>query len=256
VAPAQRAGRDRSAPVPGAACCGSLRSRHAHPFLVISPFAKKNFISDTFISQASIPRFIEDNWLNGERLGVGSFDATTGSIMDMFDFNKPDEKTLILDPTFGTHCGYEEALLSEQACTIAHSYGFSAPASWRVPSSPPNRKVYPAKTQIRFIWYVVPSNRFPPWRSSPGANHRENRRDRHPLALSPRSRRGGRRLQQLEIGGLAVRLLGNIFRADTAWIEDRFRIRRLDFVQRHSDSIAGAVRTVLNRSPGLDGARC
>jgi phospholipase C len=72
------------------------------PFLVISPFAKKNFISDTFISQASIPRFIEDNWLNGERLGGGSFDATTGSIMDMFNFNKPDEETVILDPTFGT----------------------------------------------------------------------------------------------------------------------------------------------------------
>jgi phospholipase C len=72
------------------------------PFLVISPFAKKNFISDTLISQASIPRFIEDNWLNGERLGGGSFDATTGSIMDMFNFNKAKETTLILDPTFGT----------------------------------------------------------------------------------------------------------------------------------------------------------
>jgi phospholipase C len=72
------------------------------PFLVISPFAKKNFISDTLISQASIPRFIEDNWLDGKRLGGGSFDATTGSIMDMFNFNKANETKLILDPTFGT----------------------------------------------------------------------------------------------------------------------------------------------------------
>jgi phospholipase C len=69
---------------------------------LISPFAKKNFISHTFISQASIPRFIEDNWLNGQRLGGGSFDATTGSILDMFDFNKARETELILDPTFGT----------------------------------------------------------------------------------------------------------------------------------------------------------
>jgi phospholipase C len=58
------------------------------PFLVISPYAKANYVSHTLISQASIARFIEDNWLNGERLGGGSFDATTGSIMDMFDFSK------------------------------------------------------------------------------------------------------------------------------------------------------------------------
>ena len=72
------------------------------PFVVISPFAKKNFVSHTLISQASVPQFIEDNWLKGERLGGGSFDATTGSIMDMFDFNKSDDRKLILDPTFGT----------------------------------------------------------------------------------------------------------------------------------------------------------
>jgi phospholipase C len=72
------------------------------PFVVISPFAKKNFVSHTFISQASIPQFIEDNWLKGERLGGGSFDATAGSIMDMFDFNQKRETILMLDPTFGT----------------------------------------------------------------------------------------------------------------------------------------------------------
>jgi phospholipase C len=54
------------------------------------------------ITQASIPQFIEDNWLNGARLGGGSFDATTGSIVDMFNFNKKNSTTLILDPTFGT----------------------------------------------------------------------------------------------------------------------------------------------------------
>jgi phospholipase C len=72
------------------------------PFLVISPFAKQNYVSHVFITQASIPRFIEDNWLNGERLGGGSFDATTGSIMDLFDFNQKKSTKLILDPTFGT----------------------------------------------------------------------------------------------------------------------------------------------------------
>ena len=72
------------------------------PFMVISPFAKKNYVSHVLITQASIPQFIEDNWLKGERLGGGSFDATTGSIMDMFDFNQTKTRKLILDPTFGT----------------------------------------------------------------------------------------------------------------------------------------------------------
>jgi phospholipase C len=72
------------------------------PFMVISPYAKKNYVSHVLITQASIPQFIEDNWLKGERLGGGSFDATTGSIVDMFNFNKANRTELILDPTFGT----------------------------------------------------------------------------------------------------------------------------------------------------------
>ena len=74
----------------------------SQPFMVISPFAKKNYVSHVRITQASIPQFIEDNWLNGERLGGGSFDATTGSIMDMFDFTQKPTRKLVLDPTFGT----------------------------------------------------------------------------------------------------------------------------------------------------------
>jgi phospholipase C len=56
------------------------------PFLVISPWARTNFVSHDQISQASVIRFIEDNWLHRKRLGDGSFDATAGSIMTMFDF--------------------------------------------------------------------------------------------------------------------------------------------------------------------------
>jgi phospholipase C len=74
------------------------------PFLVISPWAKVNNVSHTLISQASVVRFIEDNWLKGERLGGGSFDAATGSIMDMFDFSSAGGHTLplFLDPVTGT----------------------------------------------------------------------------------------------------------------------------------------------------------
>ena len=72
------------------------------PLLVISPYAKKNYVSHVLTTQASIPQFIEDNWLNGERIGQGSFDATTGSIMDMFDFTQKKSTKLILDPMEGT----------------------------------------------------------------------------------------------------------------------------------------------------------
>ncbi len=76
------------------------------PFMVISPYAKKNYISHVLITQASIPQFIEDNWLKSERLGGGSFDATTGSIMDMFDFDQivanGAARQVILDPMMGT----------------------------------------------------------------------------------------------------------------------------------------------------------
>ncbi len=74
------------------------------PFIVISPFAKKNFIDDTQISQASVIRFIEDNWLGSQRIGQGSNDAAAGSIMNMFDFtqNVSTPPTLFLDPNQGT----------------------------------------------------------------------------------------------------------------------------------------------------------
>jgi phospholipase C len=71
------------------------------PFLVISPWAKLNYVSHVQISQASVVRFIEDNWLGGERIGGGSFDATTGSLMDLFDFSQAHKAPLYIDPASG-----------------------------------------------------------------------------------------------------------------------------------------------------------
>jgi phospholipase C len=71
------------------------------PFLVISPWAKTNYVSHSYISQASVVRFIEDNWLRGERLGGGSFDATTGSIMDLFNFSQRPNPPLFLSEQTG-----------------------------------------------------------------------------------------------------------------------------------------------------------
>jgi phospholipase C len=57
------------------------------PFLIISPWANPNFVDHTLINQASVVRFIEDNWNLG-RLGGGSADAGSGPINPMFNFTQ------------------------------------------------------------------------------------------------------------------------------------------------------------------------
>jgi len=72
------------------------------PFLVISPYAKSNYVDSTPVTQASVIRFIEDNWLGGQRIGGGSNDAIAGSIMGMFNFNaSPNLTPYYLNPTTG-----------------------------------------------------------------------------------------------------------------------------------------------------------
>jgi phospholipase C len=71
------------------------------PLLVISPWAKANFVDHTLLDQSSVIRFIEDNWLGGERLGAGSADANAGTIRQMFRFKFPRLIPLILDPSTG-----------------------------------------------------------------------------------------------------------------------------------------------------------
>jgi phospholipase C len=76
------------------------------PLLVISPFAKRNFVDHSVTDQSSILRFIEDNWGLG-RIYIkstpnGSFDAIAGSLNNMFDFNRWEQnKKLFLDPVTG-----------------------------------------------------------------------------------------------------------------------------------------------------------
>ncbi|MFM0524225.1 alkaline phosphatase family protein [Paraburkholderia strydomiana] len=73
------------------------------PFIVISPWAKVNYVDHTPISQASVVRFIEDNWLGSQRIGGGSFDATAGSIMGMFNFSgSGNNPTVFVDPNLGS----------------------------------------------------------------------------------------------------------------------------------------------------------
>ncbi len=72
------------------------------PLLVVSPWAKRNFIADTITDQSSILRFVEDNWNLG-RIGGGSVDTIAGTLNNMFDFDRDrQDRRLILDPQTGT----------------------------------------------------------------------------------------------------------------------------------------------------------
>ena len=75
------------------------------PLLVISRFAKVNFVDHTLTDQTSVLRFIEDNWLAGQRIQPGaSFDTIAGPLSNMFDFDKRENdgaRDLFLDPATG-----------------------------------------------------------------------------------------------------------------------------------------------------------
>ena len=72
------------------------------PLLVISPWARRNYVDHSVTDQASVLRFIEDNWNLG-RIGNQSSDAIAGSLRPMFDFNDDHRRApqLILESTTG-----------------------------------------------------------------------------------------------------------------------------------------------------------
>lgn len=72
------------------------------PFLVISPWARQNFVDHTLTDQTSIIHFIEDNWLSSQRIGQGSYDVLSGTLTQMFNFTKiRTNGTLFLNPNTG-----------------------------------------------------------------------------------------------------------------------------------------------------------
>ena len=89
----------------GVAKAGTYEGRCGYgprvPLLVISPFAKSNYVDHAVTDQSSVLRFIEDNWFLG-RIGNQSFDALAGSLETLFQFDQgPRTGRLILDPATG-----------------------------------------------------------------------------------------------------------------------------------------------------------
>ena len=75
------------------------------PLVVISPYTQQNYVSSNLTDQASVTKFIEDNWLGGQRIGNGSYDASSGSLDargGVLDFRtRPHFQPVILNPTTG-----------------------------------------------------------------------------------------------------------------------------------------------------------
>jgi phospholipase C len=74
------------------------------PLLVISPWAKSNFVDHTQTDLSSIVKFVEDNWAL-PRI-AGSFATNAGALDGMFDFKsaKPGNGAkFLLNPLSGQH---------------------------------------------------------------------------------------------------------------------------------------------------------
>jgi phospholipase C len=109
----------------GAGACGNVTNEQAPadrcgygprlPLMVISPYAKRNYVDNTQTDQSSILRFIEENWQLG-RIGehestpnTNSADYRAGSLNNMFDFAPGAAKApkVFLDPSTGEVIGTE-----------------------------------------------------------------------------------------------------------------------------------------------------
>jgi phospholipase C len=94
---------DTSDQLNGAGKCGTVTSEAPErkdrcgvgprlPLLVISPWARRNYVDGTFTEQSSITKFIEENWNLG-KIGGGSLDTTSGTLDNMFDFDKSEQRS-------------------------------------------------------------------------------------------------------------------------------------------------------------------
>jgi phospholipase C len=70
------------------------------PFLLVSPWARSNYVSSTVLDQASVVKFIEDNW-HVPALGNGASDVAAGSFGLMFNFNGHPQRPVFLSPKSG-----------------------------------------------------------------------------------------------------------------------------------------------------------
>jgi phospholipase C len=94
---------DTSDQLNGAGKCGTVTAESPErkdrcgvgprlPLLVISPWARRNYVDGTFTEQSSITKFIEENWNLG-KIGAGSLDVDSGTLQNMFDFSRSGSRS-------------------------------------------------------------------------------------------------------------------------------------------------------------------
>jgi phospholipase C len=93
----------------GKAAPGAYQDRCGYgprlPLIVISPWARSNYIDHTLTDQTSVLRFIEDNWNLGRLGDPQSFDLKANPMTGMFNFKFPLAPQLFLNPSTGTIVG-------------------------------------------------------------------------------------------------------------------------------------------------------
>lgn len=105
------------------------------PLLVISPYSKRNYIDHSQTGQASVVKFIEQNWgLSSvdDAAVSGSWDKRDGAINSMFNFSAKPNLTPVLLNTNGT----------------VLSGGLRPPTSTPVPSPHPSAALVAAKAHL------------------------------------------------------------------------------------------------------------
>jgi phospholipase C len=96
----------------GSPAAGAFQARCGYgprlPFLVVSAFAKNNYVDHGVTDQSSVLRFVEDNWFTGQidgasapPKGQASYDRIAGSIESLFNFSHAREDRVILDESTG-----------------------------------------------------------------------------------------------------------------------------------------------------------
>jgi len=89
----------------GVAAPGAYQDRCGYgprlPLMVISPWARKNYVDHSVTDQTSVIRFIEDNWSLGRLGDPQSFDLKANPINGMFNFRNRGAPRLKLNPNTG-----------------------------------------------------------------------------------------------------------------------------------------------------------
>ena len=77
--------------------CRSPARTIGRSVMVAAPVIAIMFILGT----SSVLAFVENNWLSGQRVSTSSYDNLAGAMNDMFNFQHPDFRPLLLNPSTG-----------------------------------------------------------------------------------------------------------------------------------------------------------